>query len=356
MMNTVAPILTVLAVSCTCFAQAPRDIAITAFKSVVLLEMSDSQGQPLSFGSGFIVSDGVIATNAHVIEGASTGTAKIIGDRHRLSILGTLAIDRHADLALLRVTSDAPALHLGKSTSLSVGDKVYVVGNPLGLEGTFSEGIISGIRAINSDSILQMTAPISPGSSGGPVMDASGLVIGVSVATFKDGQNLNLAIPVSYVSKLLASATPNALAIPLGHSEQARYEGRSIVDEVGTRTESGVKASNFKFTEMGGFQFQVANTLPSAISHVRVRIIYHDVSKSVMDFEDQSYDLIIPPGLTKTVTNSVLFGSEETKRAEGYYASHKEDGSHTDPTEWKWSPMNPKVELRVVRFNVEDTE
>ena len=137
-------VLAALIISNACLAQSPRDIAKVAFNSVVLLEMSDSNGQPLSLGSGFFVSGGLIATNAHVIGGADTGTAKLVGDTHKMQILGAVAIDRRADIALLKVVSNVPPLKLGSEGSLVVGDKVYVVGNPLGLEGTFSEGITQG--------------------------------------------------------------------------------------------------------------------------------------------------------------------------------------------------------------------
>ncbi|MGP8184547.1 MAG: S1C family serine protease [Terracidiphilus sp.] len=160
-MNFLRIAVIVFSMSCACFGQSARDIARVAFKSVVLLEMNDSNGQPLSLGSGFFISNGIIATNAHVIEGASSGTAKLVGDTHKLQIMGTVAVDRHADLALLKVKSSAPSLVLGPNTSPTVGDNVYVVGNPLGLEGTFSEGIISGVRHDGADSVLQMTAPIS---------------------------------------------------------------------------------------------------------------------------------------------------------------------------------------------------
>ena len=209
-----------------------RDIARVAFKSVVLLQMDDSNGQPLSLGSGFFVSDGIIATNAHVIEGASGGMANLVGDTHTLPILGIVAVDRSADLALLKVASSAPSLALGPSTSPSVGDNVYVVGNPLGLEGTFSEGIISGVRHIDEDSVLQMSAPISPGSSGGPVMDSFGAVIGIAEATISTGQNLNFAVPVSYLSKLLATANKQLSVSPLGQHVQGDNPNASMFDSV----------------------------------------------------------------------------------------------------------------------------
>jgi len=86
---------------------------------------------------------------------------------------------------------------------VAVGDEVFVVGNPYGLEGTLSQGIMSGLRSVGPDSLLQITAPISPGSSGGQVLNSQGEVIGVAVATLTDGQNLNFAIPVSYLKAFL---------------------------------------------------------------------------------------------------------------------------------------------------------
>jgi S1-C subfamily serine protease len=313
-----------------------RDIARVAFKSVVLLEMKDSNGQPLSLGSGFFISNDIIATNAHVIEGASGGAAKLIGDTHTLQILGTVAVDRHADLALLKVNNPAPALVLGARTSPSVGDKVYVVGNPLGLEGTFSEGIISGVRKIDADSILQMTAPISPGSSGGPVMDSSGAVIGIAVATFQNGQNLNLAVPVSYLAGLLAS--PSKELISLGNQKMSGQIAKSMVDGVGARIESGVTVSNYSlhtdFYYKGKYEFRLTNKLPVGIQGIQLLILYYDFSGSLMDFEKYSYGGLIPAGLTKTIVDS---GSDESRHAAGY-------------------SDNPRVEIRVIGFETEKTE
>jgi len=179
-------------------AQTAREIAKKVSPSVVLLVMEDENGQPLAMGSGFVIEDGIVATNLHVIAGASRGYAKLAEQKEKFNISGTVAVDVARDIALLAVEDiKAPALSIGDSKQLAVGDEVYAVGNPRGLEGTFSAGIISSIRKVGEDSLLQITAPISPGSSGGPVVDNKGEVIGVAVATFKGGQNLNFAIPSS---------------------------------------------------------------------------------------------------------------------------------------------------------------
>jgi|SRR5208337_4883100 len=340
-MKFVSILAVFISMLCTCLGQSARDIARVAFKSVVLLEMNDSNGQPLSLGSGFFVSNGIIATNAHVIEGASSGTAKLVGGNHTMQILGTVALDRHADLALLKVDNPAPPLVLGPNTSPTVGDDVYVVGNPLGLEGTFSEGIISGVRHVDADSILQMTAPISPGSSGGPVMNSSGEVIGVSVATFQDGQNLNLAVPVSYLSGLLAS--PSKILLPLGNQATRSRSERSMLDGVGTKTEKGAIVSNYRLTLggplSGNYEFRLTNKLPVGIYNIQFRILYYDKSGSLMDFEDLSYPGQIPAGLTKTISES---SSAESRHADVYYYASEFPNT-----------IDPKVEIRVIGFDAE---
>ena len=193
----------------TVSAQTAPQIAEKALAATVYLEMQDSNGLPLGFGSGFFVRDNLIATNYHVIEGAARGTAKLVGQFSTYTIEGVTATDKTNDLALLKVTvSGIKPLPLGNSSDVKIGETVYVAGNPKGLEGTFSDGIISSRRDPYTKERLQMTAPISPGSSGGPVLNSKGEVIGVSFMTLVGGQNLNFAIPSRYLTELLPESTP----------------------------------------------------------------------------------------------------------------------------------------------------
>ena len=190
-------------------AQTAPQIAEKALAATVYLEMQDSNGVPLGFGSGFFVGDNLIATNYHVIEGAARGTAKLVDQFITYTIEGVTATDKTNDLALLKVTmSGINPLPLGNSSDVKIGETVYVAGNPRGLEGTFSNGIISSRRDPYAKERLQMTAPISPGSSGGPVLNSKGEVIGVSFMTLVGGQNLNFAIPSRYLTELLTESTP----------------------------------------------------------------------------------------------------------------------------------------------------
>jgi S1-C subfamily serine protease len=172
-----------------------RQIARRTFPSVVVLVTEDRGGDKY-LGSGFFVADGVVATNYHVIKGATKIVARRVGQKHvyHVSILST---DEESDLALLKLDGAvAHPLTLARGSRIAVGDVVYVAGNPEGLEGTFSQGIVSALRGKD---YVQITAPISHGSSGGPVLNSRGEVIGVAVGTLEEGQNLNFAIPISQI-------------------------------------------------------------------------------------------------------------------------------------------------------------
>ncbi len=183
----------------------PEAIAEKALAATVYLNTLDSNDSPLSIGSGFFVREDLIATNFHVIEGAANSTAKLIDKYTTYEIEGITATDKDNDLALLKVRIDSiTPLPIGDSDAVKIGETVYVAGNPEGLEGTFSDGLISGRRDRYTTERFQMTAPISSGSSGGPVLNQRGEVIGVASASFKDGQNLNFAIPANFLISLLA--------------------------------------------------------------------------------------------------------------------------------------------------------
>ena len=186
-------------------AQTAEQIAEKALAATVYLEMKDQNGVTLGFGSGFFVRENLIATNYHVIEGAASGTAKLVSKYTTYTIQGVTATDETNDLALLKVNAyGIKPLPLGDSKNVRIGATVYVAGNPKGLEGTFSDGIISSRRNKYTKERLQMTAPISPGSSGGPVLNRKCKVIGVSFMTLEGGENLNFAIPSRDLRVLLA--------------------------------------------------------------------------------------------------------------------------------------------------------
>ena len=156
-----------------------------------------------SQGSGFFVGQNILVTNYHVIKGALSANCYLNNSDTKYKIDGYLAIDESVDLILLKVSAlNKPALKFS-SSAVSIGQKVFVIGSPIGLSATITDGIVSGMRDFEGNKLIQMSAPISPGSSGGPVLNSSGELIGISVLQFKDGQNLNFAIPKSYIQILL---------------------------------------------------------------------------------------------------------------------------------------------------------
>ena len=182
-------------------------LAQKALAATVSLEMGHVDGQPLGFGSGFFVQRDQIATNFHVIAGASRGTAKLVGKTATYDIEGITASDVENDLAILKVSdSSVQPLPLGDSEAVQLGDTVYVSGNPKESEGTFSSGTISGPREIGNQTLLQMTASISPGGSGGPVLNEKGEVIGLAFVSLEDGQSLDCVIPSNYLKALISKS------------------------------------------------------------------------------------------------------------------------------------------------------
>jgi len=183
----------------------PKKLATIVRPAVALVTVSDKDGKLLKTGTGFFVSsDGKFVTNAHVIEGGVTATAKLENGA-TYAVLGVLKAATDTDLLLLQADAKGvPALIVSKQSLPDVGTRVAVIGSPLGLEGTVSEGIISGQRlAKKENEWLQMTAPVSPGSSGSPVVDQDGKVVGVATFVIDKAQAVNFARPVEYVSELL---------------------------------------------------------------------------------------------------------------------------------------------------------
>lgn len=176
----------------------PQQIATRAQRAVVSIQAEDSEGNAIRDGSGFFVSRQRVFTNYHVIENANLIYVTSISDTDTQYPAELLFFDKERDLALLKVEGMKHGeLEIEKNYRVATGDSIYVMGNPSGLLGTFSPGMISATRTIDGMDYLQFTAPASPGSSGGPVLNTAGRIIGVTVRKWR-GENLNFAIP-SYV-------------------------------------------------------------------------------------------------------------------------------------------------------------
>jgi len=174
--------------------------------SVVAIATYDNQGEALMTGSGFFLRPGQVVTNLHVIRGAQRTEIKTLDGKGRVfPVKGVLAVDEEGDLALLSV--DLPPDRARSSELARVlpdeGEQIVVIGNPLKLEGSVTDGIVSAVREVpNVGKIIQITAPISHGNSGSPVFNMNGQVVGVVTVKVTNGQNINLAIAAARVEQL----------------------------------------------------------------------------------------------------------------------------------------------------------
>jgi len=151
----------------------PGEIAAQGARAVVVLEALDEDGQRTSLGSGFAYApDGVVVSNYHVIRGAARVTVRTSGaDLYEAG--SVLAFSPERDVAALKIRArDLPVLPVGRSESLKTAHHVVALGAPLGLQNSLSDGLVSAVRELGNVRIIQTTAPISPGSSGGPLLEA----------------------------------------------------------------------------------------------------------------------------------------------------------------------------------------
>ena len=205
--------------------------------AVVAISTYDASGEAVMTGSGFFLRPGQVVTNLHVVRGAVRAEIKTLDGKGKMyPVSGTLAIDEEGDLALLSV--DMP-LERARTSELASelpdeGEPIFVIGNPLKLEGSVSDGIVSAVREVpNSYRIIQITAPISHGNSGSPVFNLRGQVVGVVTVKVTNGQNINLAIAAARVAELKAGKVhPLSDVAPKGKGDVAESLYRSGIESL----------------------------------------------------------------------------------------------------------------------------
>lgn len=233
---------------------SPRQIADKVLRSVVLIVTQDKEGRSIAQGSGFFFlpemtdfdkflltylrKDEVarslrnekilVVTNLHVMKRATQATVKDLRSGTTYKVRSIIGFDIKHDLCVLKLEYDATGAPLAvkPSKSLAVGDEIYAAGNPEGLEGSLSKGIVSAIR--QDRDLIQIDAAISPGSSGGPIVNNRGEVIGIAVASIVAGQNLNFAIPSEFLSNIRLTwslSVEEGGAIAITAREKARLRG-----------------------------------------------------------------------------------------------------------------------------------
>jgi hypothetical protein len=171
-------------------------------------------GGSLKLGSGlFVQPKGLLLTSLHIIEGMELVGVKLPSNGSVVWARNATGFDSDNDLVVLRVeTAPAKSARLGDSDEVRVGEPIVVVGNPEGLEQTVSNGLVSAIRELGGRKLFQISAPISEGSSGSPVFNEYGEVIGVVVSSIQSGQNLNFAVPINYAKPLFERLTQEPIS------------------------------------------------------------------------------------------------------------------------------------------------
>ena len=225
-------------------ALTPAEIFARVSPSVWQIRTYDKEGLPLAGGSAVVIGTETLVTNCHVLSKSSRFTVM----RDNMSLGGVLEMwDTERDLCQIKVRNlNAPAVKLGSANSLAVGQSVYTLGNPKGLELTLSDGLVSSLRRNEQGQLvlIQTSAPLSMGSSGGGLFDDQGRLVGVTTLSVKEGQNLNFAIPVDWIRDLptrhrLAQqkreaekvAVQQEKAVPQVAGKVWRYEYRDVYDK-----------------------------------------------------------------------------------------------------------------------------
>ena len=186
------------------FAQDAASIFKDRVNSTVAIITADKDGTPIGQGSGFFIGRNLVATSHHVVAGADQAIIQMF-DGSRYDVSGYVADDADNDVVILKVDyDDGQAIEVA-SDSPQIGEHVYVISTPKGLTASISDGLISGRRGDyekGETEVFQFTAPVSPGSSGGVVLDKDGYFIGIVRSQFDVGQNLNFAVHAAYIKLL----------------------------------------------------------------------------------------------------------------------------------------------------------
>lgn len=268
-------------------AQDVKTIFNKSKSSIVLIMTYDSNQAPLALGSGFYFRKNLIATNYHVIRNSDRILIKNLGTQVKSEKVWVKSYSEELDVAILEVgepNATSLLLNLGKP---EIGDKILAIGNPKGLEGTISTGIVSGIRKLSEIyNLVQITSPISPGSSGGPVLDENGQVIGISTFTIKDSQNLNFAVPSN--------------AIPELETKTMKWE--PIVSNITLEPKNQNSISVSFYEKLGGDfdeSISLKNNTNQTLRNIKGLMIYKDDNGNQISYNYIELEEVLMPGMAK---------------------------------------------------------
>lgn len=237
--------------------------------AVVLIGAVGQSGKDSKAGTGFVITpDGFIVTNYHLLDKAKRVIIKLKNNTGYLKVK-IVAVDIANDIVLIKVSGKKlSTVKLGDSDSVKVGQRVVTIGNPLGLAETVSDGLISSLRNTSKGvGLLQISVPLSPGSSGGPLFDLDGEVVGVTVASHPKGQNLNFAVPINVVKPLLKK-TSYARYLKESLGERLAYKkSRSLTKSSSLPLKENPAAKTYKVRE-GDTLFSIAKNFRISVEEL----------------------------------------------------------------------------------------
>jgi S1-C subfamily serine protease len=191
-------------------ALSAMEIFKRALPSVVAMDCMGPNGVRISTASGFIVSDnGRILTSFHVIQNCASMSVRLSnGDAY--DSVNVVDSDERKDIALVRIKAvSLPVIALGDSDAIQVGQKIYSIGNPSGLQNTLQEGLVSGTLPLPGYRLMQVSASLNPGNSGGPILNDRCQVVGITKSKISTAENLGFAVPINYAKGLSGNENGN---------------------------------------------------------------------------------------------------------------------------------------------------
>jgi len=200
------------------------EVAQRSLGSIVIVKAGERLGTGFACGS-----EGFVVTNAHVVAGETEIVVRTAGGR-KFPVLDVRGLDTSGDLVVLRTNARGlPRLALNPANTVRPGDPVVVIGHPLGLEATVSTGVVAALRQTDGEiDLLQITAPIAPGSSGGPILDRHGTVIAVSTFLARGGQNIGFGVRVRRLRRLLGRRFVLGLEEFAEHTREKRADTQTL--------------------------------------------------------------------------------------------------------------------------------
>lgn len=245
-------------------ARSAEDLFAQLAPSVVRVNVMDTSGRLLGSGSGVVIDNATVLTSCHV---ATVGT-KLDVKLGESTMPATIQLaDEALDLCRLSVPGiRAPAVAIGSVDTLRTGQRVYAIGAPQGLELTISEGIVSALRKVDDGTVVQTTAPISPGSSGGGLFDLSGRLVGIMTFQHRYGQNLNFALPADWIAQMRArrAAQPGWRASSVADRSQAATPLSLIVGRWLCRDWTSGRTAHYSFEADGRVSIAMSDTREAA--------------------------------------------------------------------------------------------